>query len=305
MGTTLHKYSVISLLGRGGSALTYLAEDGSRRNRVAIKEFYPTGLVSRGEDLRLLPIHTAAREVFSWSVMRFLDEAHTLERFRHPNVARVLNAFEHNGTAYMVMAWEQGEPWSDMLRRAEARDEDSLYRILIPVLDGLDRMHGLGYVHRDIKPANIYIREDGSPVLLDFGSAGRAEAQSNPGVPVRVTPGYSPIEQFPNNTLQQGPWTDIYSIAASVYKALSGYRPVNALKRLAMVRQTGRDPYRPAARAAHGSYSSDFLDAIDHGLKLRGADRPDTVGAWRDELLAARARSSPASPSANYPVGAR
>lgn len=284
IGSKVLKYSVISLLGRGGSALTYLARDAAGDRHVAIKEYYPQGLVRRANDDSLVPIHRAAREVFSWTVMRFLDEARTLERFRHPNVVEVMNVFAHNDTAYMVMAWEEGEPWSALLQRAEARSEDSLYRILLPVLDGLARMHAMGYVHRDIKPANIYIRQDRSPVLLDFGSAGRTDAPRLPGVPTRVTPGYSPIEQFPGSKLPQGPWTDIYSLSASVYKALSGHRPVNAVQRLASVRQTGRDPYRPVARAAHGRYSENLLRAVDHGLRLRGSDRPASVEAWREEL---------------------
>ena len=201
-----------------------------------------------------------------------------------PHIVRVLNAFEKNATAYTVMGYEEGRSLQEILSNGAVLDEAWLKRILVPVVDGLREVHGAGFIHRDIKPANIYIREDQSPVLIDFGSARRAIDQTTRTLTTLVTPGFAPFEQYYAKSDRQGPWTDIYALGATAYRAITGKMPADALARSEALLAGEPDPYVPAAELGHAACAGEFLTAIDHAMAFREGDRPQDLRAWREEL---------------------
>src|ERR1700704_4053692 len=170
-GYALNEYRIESTLGVGGFGLTYLATDSNLNLKVAIKEDLPDELALRGDDQSVKPKSDASVDMFKWGLSRFLDESRTLASFRHANIVRVMRFFEANRTAYMVMEFVAGQPLGEWLRSRRPLEQAAVLAIAGPLLDGLELIHRTGYLHRDIKPGNVFIREDGSPVLLDFGSA--------------------------------------------------------------------------------------------------------------------------------------
>jgi len=171
----LNVYTIKSILGQGGFGITYLAHDSSLDRDVAIKEFMPQGMAARSEDYTLHSINADDDSVctLEWGLDRFIREAKTLSKFNHPNIVRVHTVFEANNTAYMVMSYEKGVSFQEILKK-EQPSEDDLTDMIMGLLDGLEGMHAEGFIHRDIKPGNIFIRADGSALLLDFGSARQA-----------------------------------------------------------------------------------------------------------------------------------
>ncbi|MBV9189113.1 MAG: serine/threonine protein kinase, partial [Betaproteobacteria bacterium] len=226
----LHWYVIERVLGQGGFGITYLARDTNLDQEVAIKEYLPVEVATRRPDATVSARTGEHEERYRWGLERFIREARTLARFDHPNIVRVLSVFELNGTAYMVMRFEEGETLAATLERKHALSEADLMRVLTPILDGLELVHNAGFIHRDIKPDNIHIRSDGSPVLLDFGSARYALGHSRT-VTILVAPGYAPFEQYYSSGENQGPWTDIYSLGATCYRAIAGRAPMDAIAR--------------------------------------------------------------------------
>jgi len=275
-GYALHEYKIEQTLGIGGFGLTYLATDSNLNLKVAIKEYLPGDLAQRGDDQSVRPKAESTFESFKWGLSRFLDESRTLASFRHPNIVRVLRFFEANHTAYMVMEFVAGQPLGEWIRSRRPLDQGAVVAMASPLLDGLDLIHRTGYLHRDIKPSNIFIRDDGSPVLLDFGSARAAAAGTE--LTAIVTPGYAPIEQY-HSQGQQGPWSDLYAFGGVLYWMITGKRPVEAVAR---VRQ---DMLPPAMQAADRSrYSADLLTAIDWALTPHEERRPQSVTDFRAAL---------------------
>jgi serine/threonine protein kinase len=170
-GYTLQEYRIERLLGVGGFGLTYLARDENLNLQVALKEYLPGEIALRAADQSITPTSKETEETFGWGKRRFLDESRTLASFRHPNIVRVMRFFEANGSAYMVMEFVEGAPLADWMKSRRPLPEAYLRAFVMPLLDGLEVVHKAGYTHRDIKPGNIYMREDDTPVLLDFGSA--------------------------------------------------------------------------------------------------------------------------------------
>jgi serine/threonine protein kinase len=173
----LHWYVLDRVLGQGGFGITYLARDTNLDQLVAIKEYLPIDVATRKADSTVRPRADDQGDRYRWGLDRFIREARTLARFDHPNIVRVYSVFEFNNTAYMVMRFEEGENLAAQLERRRTLPEAELLRMLLPVLDGLELVHNAGFIHRDIKPDNIHIRTDGSPVLLDFGSARASSAR--------------------------------------------------------------------------------------------------------------------------------
>ena len=210
-------YRIKRILGRGSFGITYLAHDVNLDRLVAIKEYMPGHLSMRVTDHMVQPLSHDHEEDFKFGLSRFISEARTLTRFEHPNLVRVFNAFEANNTAYMVMNYEIGESLQDFIKLNKALPESRIMQIIVPLMEGLQKMHAQGFIHRDIKPGNIFIRApDGSPVLLDFGSARQIRQASVHSLTNLVSPGYAPIEQYTSNSDKQGPWTDIYGLGATI-----------------------------------------------------------------------------------------
>jgi len=275
-GYALHEYQIEQTLGIGGFGLTYLATDSNLNLKVAIKEYLPGDLAQRGDDQSVRPKSESSFDSFKWGLSRFLDESRTLASFRHPNIVRVLRFFEANKTAYMVMEFVSGQPLGEWIRSRRPLAQGAVMAIAGPLLDGLEVVHRAGYLHRDIKPSNIFIREDGSPVLLDFGSA--RSAGSGNELTAIVTPGYAPIEQY-HSQGQQGPWSDLYAFGGVLYWMITGKRPVEAVAR---VRQ---DMLPPATQAAdRNRYSTELLAATDWALTPNEEQRPQSVADFRSAL---------------------
>jgi formylglycine-generating enzyme required for sulfatase activity/serine/threonine protein kinase len=272
-GTTLFEYRLDRVLGHGGFGITYLAWDGNLDKQVAIKEYLPDELAVRGKDGHAAVRTPAHRDAFQWGLQQLLKEAKALARFSHPNLIRVLRFFEANGTAYFVTEYVRGETLHDLIKRESMLPEHRLRAVLMPVLSAVEDVHRVGVVHRDIKPANILMQMDGTPVLIDFGAA-RVNVATTRSVMAVYSAGYSPVEQYSVGG-NQGPWTDIYALAAVAYTALSGRKPVEAINRLQ------NDPLVPAALAGRGRYTPAFLKAVDWGLSVHAEDRPRSVTEWR------------------------
>ena len=277
-------YEIDSVLGHGGFGITYLATDTNLNQKVAIKEYFPSNIAIRTDDNRVAPASAKKAETYSWGLSRFLTEAQTLAKFRHSGIVQVFSVFEANGSAYMVMEFVRGESLGDRLKSKTLVGEAELLRILYPLLDGLQLMHDAGFIHRDIKPDNIFLREDGSPVLLDFGSARLAIGSLTQTLTMLVSPGYAPFEQYSSSQSgsgRQGPWTDLYSLGATLYMAVSGRGPVDSIARATATIAEHADPLLPVIDVGKGRYSEQFLVAIDKALAVQPHERPQSIEEWK------------------------
>ena len=294
-GFTLNEYR-IEQARLGGFGLTYLATDTNLNLKVAIKEYLPTDWVERAADQSVRSKSAETLETFNWGRTRFLEESRTLASFHHPNIVRVMRFFQANETAYMVMEFIAGLALHDWLRSRRPLDERTVLAIALPLLDGLEVVHAGGYLHRDIKPGNIFIRGDGSPVLIDFGSARTAAA--NTELTTIVSPGFAPAEQYDSRG-GQGPWSDLYALGGVLYWMVTGDQPVEAPARVFS------DPMVPACKAADAArYSETLLKAIDWALAPSKGNRPRSVAEFRNALTGG-ASGAPASAPATLVLPAR
>ena len=274
-------FKIEQVLDAGGFGVTYLAREMALDRLVAIKEYFPADFAARRDRRTAVPRSADCAPDYDWGLERFIDEGQVLARFDHPNIVRVYRYFRANNTAYIVLKYEEGHSfkrWLQELGRAPRQRE--LDRLVEPLLDALGVVHAADLLHRDIAPDNVIVRSDGSPVLIDFGAARGDLAQFTRTVSALVKPGYSPYEQYAEIGKQQGPWTDIYALAATLYHAVTGKRPPDAPSRVV------RDEFVTARDAAVGAYRPRFLKAIDRGLRLEIEKRPQSVAAWRGDLLA-------------------
>lgn len=276
-------YKIVRVLGAGGFGVTYLAEEPNLSRLVSIKEYFPSDFAARSANLEAAPRSAGSKSDYNWGLDRFVDEAQTLAKFNHNNIVKVHRVFRANNTAYMVLHFEEGKnlkAWLKDLGRAPRQKE--LDAIVGPLLDALEVIHNADFLHRDIAPDNIIIRSSGDPVLIDFGAARSdiAAHSKTKTVSALVKPGYSPYEQYAETSRQQGPWTDIYAFAATLYHAVAGKRPPDSPSRML------KDEMVPVREAALGGYRSTFLEAVQHALSLAVDSRPKSVAVWRSALLA-------------------
>lgn len=277
-------YRIERVLGAGGFGITYLADEIALGRSVTIKEYFPSDFAARASEGDAAPRSEGCSGDYRWGLDRFIEEAQTLAKFNHPNIVRVYRYFRANNTGYMVLHFEEGQSlkgWLKGLGRAPRQKE--LDAIVGPLLDALELIHKADFLHRDIAPDNIIIRKDGAPVLIDFGSARGEIASASKTVSALVKPGYSPYEQYAETSRQQGPWTDIYALGSTLYHAITGKRPPDAPSRMV------KDEYVPAGEVALSAYRPRFLKAIDKALALPIEGRPQSIAAWRGELLAPEA----------------
>ena len=285
-------YRIERTVGSGGFGITYEAVDLNLATQVAIKEYYPFDFGDRDATMSVRPKSERHKKTFDWGRSNFLQEARTLARFDHPSIVRVTRVFEANSTAYMVMRFEQGqsfEHWLANLGRPPTQDE--LDAIVAPLLGALEMMHAANFLHRDIAPDNIIVRGDGSPVLLDFGAARRAVAEMSRSLTGIVKAGYSPHEQYSSDSRLQGPWSDLYALGGTLYRAVTGHPPEEATLRV-------DDDHMPSAvqGAWKNRYRPSFLAGIDACLKVKHSERPRSVAQVRPMLLAPATGSAAPTP---------
>jgi hypothetical protein len=269
-GYQLLNYRVLRVLSSGGFSFVYLAHD-ENEVPVAIKEYLPSQLALRvGDDVApSIPDENLA--TFRYGMRSFFDEGRALARLSHTNVVRVLNFFRANETVYLVMRYERGRTLQEHIyARSGALPESWVRRTFAELLSGLREVHTNKMLHLDIKPGNIYIRNDGTPVLIDFGAARQTLTEEGTKLPPMYTPGYASPEHHSQRE-HLGPWSDIYSVGASMYACMASAPPQPADKRLE------RDRLIPARKAWAGKYSDDLLTIVDWCLLLDHMERPQSV----------------------------
>ena len=276
-GTVLREWRLEEVLGVGGFGIVYKGRGIYFDELVAIKEYFPSSISERDAEDTVVPIDSDAEEVHALGLKKFVEEAKLLWNLstptRHPNIVSVRSLFEIHGTAYMVMDFEDGVSLSKMLKQGTRFNERSLWNMIRPIAEGLDRAHRVGVLHRDIKPPNILITEDARPVLIDFGSARFEAAEATSTKVTFHTPPYAAIEQYVK-TYPQGPWTDVYALGVVLYECVTGEKPPEVLERL----HAGLG--KPLASGKWAGYSRPFLTAIDTAMTIRPQERPQSITEW-------------------------
>jgi serine/threonine protein kinase len=287
-GTRLRNYELISVLGQGAFGITYLARDTLLGRELAVKEYLPTSLALREGGTTVVPRSTQLAEDFVWGRERFLDEARTLVTLEGvPAVVRVYDYLEANGTAYMVMALARGETLEQRLKRDGSLPAPIVERLLDRLLEGLEQVHTTGFLHRDIKPANIILDAKNNPTLIDFGASRASMAGRTSAMTAVFTPRYAAAEQHTSD--EQGPWTDIYGLAVTLYYAVAGRTPPTAMERIL------NDRYEPLTELQPAGFPHGLLKGIDAGLAVRASDRPQSIAAWRESFASDAERSGDAT----------
>ncbi|MEN9903981.1 MAG: hypothetical protein RLZZ555_546 [Pseudomonadota bacterium] len=294
VGTRLNEFEICGLIGEGGFGVVYLAYDHLLQRQVALKEYLPAMLALRGQGLSVTLRSQRHADTFAKGLQSFINEARLLAQFDHPALVKVHRFWQDNHTAYLVMPFYKGPTLkSARLAMPQPPAEDWIRRLLAPLLDALELIHGQECLHRDIAPDNILL-VDGRPVLLDFGAARRVIGDMTQALTVMLKPGYAPVEQYAEMPgIRQGPWTDLYALGSVVHFLITGEAPPASVSRMM------RDPCVALSVSATNRYSASLLDAIDRCLAVRAEDRPQSVGQLR-ELLEAVA--SPCIPARVLPV---
>lgn len=229
------QYLIGRALGDGGFGITYLSWDLGLESRLAIKEYMPNGVAGRsGGDTKVVPFTEQTKQEFEWGLDRFMEEARVLKKFSsHPGIVAVNTVFKENGTAYLVMEFLDGVTFEEFVsRRGGKITFETAMRCLLPAMDALAAVHAEGILHRDISPDNIYLTRSGKVKLIDFGAARNALGQKSRNLSIILKEGYAPEEQYRASGIQ-GPWTDVYAMAATLYHAITGRIPQPALDRQA------------------------------------------------------------------------
>jgi serine/threonine protein kinase len=276
-GSHLENYRIASVLSCGGFSIVYLAYDWEDQP-VAIKEYLPSQLALREQGNALPSISEDNLATFRYGMKCFFEEGRSLAGLSHPNVVRVLNFFRANETVYLVMRYERGRTLQEhILARRGAIKENFIRHIFTLLLNGLREVHSNKLLHLDIKPANIYIRNDGTPVLIDFGAARQTLVQESMRLNPMYTPGFAPPEQYKNRDLL-GPWSDCYAVGASMFACMAGMAPQAADQR------AEKDQYVSATKLWKKKYSLQLLETIDWCLELDHLKRPQSVFALQKVL---------------------
>ena len=277
-GTILNgRYMVGRVLGQGGFGITYLAWYESLKARVAVKEYMPNDMAARMGTTVSVAMKSRAED-FAYGLERFQEEARTLAKFMgQPNIAGVTDYFDENGTSYFVMDYIEGISFKTYIANAGGNvSVEEALNVMIPVLRALTAVHAEGFIHRDVTPDNIYITKDGNVKLLDFGSARYSLGDKSKSLDVVLKVGYAPKEQYTRRG-RQGPYTDVYSCAACLYAAITGFLPPESLERL------DHDELIPLSQA--GVEIPLYLErAILKGLAVQPENRFQTAGEFLEAL---------------------
>ncbi len=288
VGTRLAEFELLCVLGTGGFGIVYLALDHALMRQVAIKEYMPSSLAVRGAGSWVALRAPQHADTFAAGLKSFVNEAQMLASFDHPSLLKVLRFWEDHGTAYMVMQYYPGLTLKQSLSAMDQPATEAWLRSLAePVLDALEVLHRAGVYHRDVSPDNILMQIDGPPVLLDFGAARRVVGEHSQALTAILKPSFAPVEQYADIVgMRQGPWTDLYALAAVLFYLIRRQPPVPAAARAV------RDTQRPLADEP-GEMSLAFLQAIDWALAVAPENRPQNVTQMRDALHGRLKRPTP------------
>lgn len=277
-GHVIDGYRFERQISMGGFSIVYLAFDPGG-TAVAIKEYLPQSLAER--KIGLVPqVRAEHRRAYQNGMMAFYEEGIALARLNHPNVVRVINFLRAHDTVYLVMAYERGRTLHEHIRKHPGTFAENFVRgVFMRLLSGLRVVHASKLLHLDIKPSNIWLRVNGDPVLIDFGAARQSLQQADPELRQIYTPGYAAPEQY-GTSGEQGPWTDVYAVGASLYACLAAAAPQPADLR------ARDDKLVPASQRWAGRYSPQLLDTIDQCLRLDPLARPQSAFSLQ-RLLAA------------------
>ncbi|MBS0327349.1 MAG: serine/threonine protein kinase [Proteobacteria bacterium] len=271
-GYQLLNYRIDRQISRGGFSIVYRAYDETG-TPVAIKEYLPSSLVLRTEGDIVNASSAENLTSFRYGMKCFFEEGRALAKINHANVVRVLNFFRANETVYMVMRYERGRTLQQHIQmRQDQMSERFVRQVFMHLLNGLREVHTRKILHLDIKPANIYLHNDGSPVLLDFGAARQTLTTNRPRLAPMYTPGFAAPEQYRDHD-RLGPWTDVYGTGASMFACLAAFAPQAADARLV------EDHLVSAKKIWSGQYSDNLLEVIDWCLRLDPLERPQSVFA--------------------------
>lgn len=284
------RYIVGRVLGAGGFGITYIGYDLKLDGKVAIKEYYPSGAANRSMSLTVLPTTEVKGNPFEIGKDRFLKEAKTLSEFvGEGNIVALRDYFEENGTAYIVMEYLEGEDLSHYAKRHGVFALDEALDLLEPAMLALDKVHKKGLIHRDISPSNIMVLSDGRVKVLDFGSARLQNNNGELSLSVMLKPGYAPMEQYSTHG-EQGSWTDVYAMSATVYKLITGKTPPPSTDRI--LNDTIERPSTLGVKITHEQEA-----ALMRGLALRASDRTQTMAELAESLREKKASyPKPAKP---------
>ena len=273
------RYTVEGVLGQGGFGITYLGMDELHKKKVAIKEFFPQGIVTRNieyEDTVTVTL-VGEKENYDKGKERFLKEAQTMAMFsKDKGIVKALDFFEINNTAYIVMEYLEGVTLKQYLRENKRIAAEDLVELLVPLIEALDEIHSQGLIHRDISPDNIMVLPDGRIKLMDFGAARDYTEFGEKSLSIVLKPGYAPPEQYQTHGVQ-GPWTDIYALCATMYKCITGENPPDAIDRLV-------DDHLKKISAFGITVSPQIEEAIIKGMSVAAKDRYQNVGDFCEDL---------------------
>ena len=279
IGSFLHAkdYVIGKVLGNpGGFGITYLAWDTRLEIKVAIKEYLPLQIATRSSDGISVLTHALDYQTqFDFGMEKFLSEAQMLARFRHPNIVRIMNFFQENNTAYLVMEYLEGESLAEYLAKVGTLTVSDAVEIFLPVLNGLSHIHSENVLHRDIKPSNIYLTNTGQAILLDFGSSRHSLSERSQNLTAIVSSGFAPWEQY--HSKGQGPWTDVYACAATLYFMLTGKVPPDGTERLVDDDIVYLQKLMPKSDEI-------VLETVMQGLSVNPEKRPQTIDDFANQL---------------------
>lgn len=300
-GSRVGGYEIVKVIGAGGFGITYEGYNRITRNRAAIKEFFPRGIVTRTDSTIVISDRRDA-EIFDKVLKKFEETTTELAGLEHPHIVRVYDYLPGNRTGYMMMEYIEGEALRDVLDRHPLKvlpSEAEVRRIFGPILDAIRYVHSKNLIHRDISPENIMITKDGRPVLIDFGALRRQLDNTRVSTLMVARERYAPPEQGLVEGLPHGFYTDIFALGATMYEAISGDPPIRAGNRI-WARQ---DPYVPLSQSAKIACRPELTAAIDRSLKTRIEERPQSMPEFIGLLGWGQAQPrAPAGPAAAPPT---
>ncbi len=284
-GYQLQEFRIESVLGEGGFGITYLATDTNLNTQVVIKEFLPREFSARNPQNRTVTPYSTVDENGTYDYLRqkFVNEAQILASIRHPNIVRVFSFFKANNTAYFVMDYIEGESLKTYLSKKEALEFQEILSIIMPILEGLKRVHEKEYLHRDIAPDNIYLRNNSMPMLIDFGAAKNATREHSLSLSAIVKSGYSAPEQYMTNA-RQSPATDIYSVGSLLYSMISGKVAPEAPKRQMEILNGNIDPLEEILSQYKDRYPKELLEIIQRAMSIKEKKRFQSVSEMQKSI---------------------